>query len=131
VDEDVLRIVRYIVWRAGCIHPFRISRILVLAGWKALERLGRPPARIPVEGFEAGFYIPGLKEAIEADKCLRINEEKRCIEYVCEPPSLDEELRSLVDQVVEETRSLGDQELNRLVIRDPRYRRLLEKGGLA
>ncbi len=128
-ETSIRDIIAYLVWRTGCIHPFRISRILVLANWRAIEERGTPIAKFGVQGFEAGFYIEGVKEIIEEDKCFKINEEKKCIEYYCQPPKIPEEHSRILDKVLEQTKNLSDRELNRLVTRDPRYRELLEKGG--
>ncbi len=121
--------IAYIAWKLGCVHPFRISRILVLANWKALEELGNIITRFRVQGFEAGFFVEGVKEIIEEDRCFKINEEKKCIEYLCEPPKIPIETKEIINKIVDETKNLSDRELNRLVIRDSRYRELLEKGG--
>jgi len=130
MTETSLRdIIAYVTWKLGCVHPFRISRILVLANWKAVEEKNKVLVGFRVQGFEAGFYVEGVKEIIEEDKCFRINEEKKCIEYICEQPRIPVEAEETINRVIEETRSLSDRELNRLVIRDPRYRELLEKGG--
>ncbi len=120
--------IAYITWKLGCIHPFRISRILVLANWKMLEKGRKPVTRFRVQGFEAGFYIEDMKEIIEEDECFKINEEKKCIEYNCRLPEIPGEVAEVFDRVLEETRNLGDRDLNRLVIGDPRYKELLEKG---
>ncbi len=125
----MVKLVGYIVSKAGCLHPFRISRILVLANWKALEKLGRPLASFRIDGFEAGFYIPGFKEALEEDECFRTSEEKKCVEYICQPPSLGEKVESMVDSIIQEVSGLNDSELNKLIVRDKRYRELLARGG--
>lgn len=122
-------LIAYIISKLGCVHPFRISRILVLANWRALEDKGSILTRFRVQGFEAGFYIDGVKEIIEKDECFKVNEERKCIEYVCEPPRVPRETAEIIDKVLEDTKNLGDRELNRLVILDPRYRELLERGG--
>ncbi len=128
MDQLAMRIVEYIAWRTGCIHPFRASRLLILASWRASEKgLSTPSFR--VEGFEAGFYIDGFKEALENSGCFKVNEEKHCMEYTCNPPRLSQGLREIVDEVLEEYGGLSDIELNRRVVRDPRYKELLARGG--
>ncbi len=127
--------IAYLLWRHKCIHPYRISRILVLANWRAEEKLGKPITRFSVEGFEAGFVIPEIGEIKEKvkkgeEKCIVPNEEKKCFEYTCnEPVNIPREYAEIIDQVYEETKNLDDVSLNRLVIRDPRYKELLERGG--
>ena len=125
----------YLLWRHGCVHPYRISRVLVLANWRALEKLGEPITSFTVEGFEAGFVVPEVGELKERakrgeEKCIVPNEERKCFEYRCnEPVNIPREYAEIIDEVYEETRSLDDISLNRLVIRDPRYGDLLQRGG--
>ena len=129
-EASLERLVAYILSKHGCMHPYRLSRILVLANWISLEKIGKPLARFSIEGFEAGFSIPELsliKE--ESNNCFKKNKEKKCLEYTCSPPELGEEEVQILDEAVEKTKNLSDIELNRLIIRDARYRELLEKGG--
>jgi len=128
-------IVAYLLYKHKCLHPYRISRILVLANWRALEESGEPIVRFSIEGFEAGFTIPEIASIKEAarrgeEKCVRPNEEEKCLEYVCnEPPKIPRKHAEILEKVMEEVRGLDDASLNRLVIRDPRYKPLLERGG--
>ncbi|WP_174448418.1 hypothetical protein [Conexivisphaera calida] len=128
-------IMRYIIWREGCAHPFRISRSLVLANWRALDSTGKIMAPFGVEGFEAGFAVPEIEEIRTRmregrEPCVRMNEERKCLQYVCrEPVVIPREHSEILDRVLEETRGMDDVSLNRLVIRDPRYRELLARGG--
>ncbi|RLG44212.1 MAG: hypothetical protein DRN78_00455 [Thermoproteota archaeon] len=122
-------VVAYMVTRLKCVHPFYISRVLVLANWKAIEGLGKPMVEFSIEGFEAGFFIPELGELIDKDPCFERNKEKKCIEYVCDEPAIPSEYKEILDNVIENTKSLDIRELNRLVIRDPRYNELLRLRG--
>jgi hypothetical protein len=130
--RDVLA---FILSRAGCISPFRISRILVLANWKIMEEEGKPAIRFKVEGFHAGFAVPEIEQIKRnikegKDTCFKINQEGKCIEYLCEEePTIPEELSRLFSDLLNEVKNLDDTSLNRLVIRDPRYSELLKKGG--
>jgi len=127
-ELDMRNIALYIIWRTGCIHPFRISRLLVLANWRSIEEKGRVIAKFKVSGFEAGFSIDKLPE-IKDDKCISLNEDRRCLEYNCEPPSIEEDYRNIIDKIIDETIDLDDISLNRMVIYDARYKKLLKKGG--
>lgn len=128
-------LMRYMIWREGCAHPFRISRSLVLANWRALDSMGKHLTSFGVEGFEAGFAVPEIEEIRTRmregrEPCIRMNEERKCLQYVCsEPVAIPREYSEILDRVLEETRGMDDVSLNRLVIRDPRYRELLERGG--
>ncbi len=120
--------VAYILGRTKCLHPFRISRILVLANW-LLEEKGLKPVEFSVEGFKAGFYIPELSVLIDRDKCFKRNEEAKCIEYTCPPPKMSREYIEAIENAISKVVGLDDTEVNRLVIHDPRYSELLRLGG--
>ncbi len=127
---ELKKLLGYILSTYGCMHPYRLSRILVLVNWKALEEKGEPITSFTVEGFEAGFAIPeiaSLKE--ENDPCFRPNKERRCMEYVCATPSLPEDVRKIVDEVMAEVKNLDDINLNKKVVHDERYKELLARGG--
>mgnify|MGYP000347782833 FL=1 len=82
-----------------------------------------------------GFYVKEIPEIVENDPCLdkekvELGEGKvtGVVRYVCKnPPKLDSVVRELVDTILSETSRLCDLELNRLVIRDVRYSKMLEK----
>lgn len=125
----------YVLYRMGCIHPFRLSRVLALAELKALERgLGRLTDARYVAG-PGAFYIEGVKEAVEGDPCFAKREgdpaagRKGCIEYRCEPPAgIPAEAKTLIDEAIEEARRLDDMELNRRVVEHPLFPRLAGQG---
>jgi len=127
-ELNMRNVALYIVWRTGCIHPFRISRLLVLANWRSIKEKGKVIAKFKVSGFEAGFSIDELPE-IRDDECISLNEDRRCLEYICEPPQIDEDYKNIIDKVIDETRDLDDISLNRMVIHDHRYKELLERKG--
>jgi len=115
----------YILWRGGCLHPFRISRILALAELYYLEASGRRITSLRYVKGPGAFYIDGLKEIIESSQCFRKNEDRRCIEYVCgSEPGVSGEHRALLDRAIEEARRLGDRELNNVVISHRLYDQL-------
>jgi len=126
--DELRKLVYYIIWKSKCIHLYRISRILVLANWNALESIGHYIIGFSINGFEAAFSIDELA-GLKSDDCININEDARCMEYTCMPPKIDDDVRKIIDDVIESTRDLDDSTLNRLVIKDKRYRELLEKGG--
>ncbi len=117
-------LVSYLFSSLGCAHPFRISRILLMAEWLSLERRGHRLTEFTYVKEKFGFYIGEIKELIdklEEDGCIEKVEEEKCFRYKCQPPELPDEVRSILDEVIGETKDLSDQELNRLVIKDPRY----------
>ena len=121
-------VINYIAYRLGCSHPYRVSRLIVLLNWSIMNKTSKPFLKFRAEGFEAGFYIEGFKEYFEK-KCFQKVEKKKCFKYICEPPVLPNEIKKVIDFLLEETSVLNDFELNRKVIRNKRYRELLEKGG--
>ncbi len=116
----------YIAYKTGGTNPFRASRILVLANWMAMERLGRPLVRFRISGFSAGFAIEGLKDILE-NPCFVRDEEKREFRWNCSPPQ--PEHAEILDEAIRIAHGHDDVSLNRLVVRDPRYGELLERGG--
>ena len=132
MSERDLKLIEHIMAELKCIHPFRISRILLLSDWKSEERLGEKlTEKLTYRGAGYGFYIEELKpliEKLEKEGRVRKIEERKCIEYLGEKPELPSKWKGILDEVIEETRNLGEDELNRLVIRDPRYSEVLEEG---
>ncbi len=128
MDEDEGRemreVISYLLYRLGCAHPFRISRILLLAEWRAKEELGRRITDLKYVMEEFGFYVEGLKDFVDQlieKGCAEKIEEEKCIRYLCDEPALPDDVREILDEVIEEVKDLDDRELNKLVIRDPRY----------
>ncbi len=128
LDKDA-GTVAHVLAKLGCAHPFRLSRILLLAEWRARERgLGRLTDGLDYVAEPYGFYVEGLQdvlERLERSGCLERREEKRCLEYTCEEPELDPHVREILEEVIREVSNLSDSELNRLVTGDERYRELL------
>ncbi|MCE4624711.1 MAG: SocA family protein [Desulfurococcales archaeon] len=115
---------KYILWRMGCTHPFRASRILAIAEDISLERYGRRLTDLKYVKGPGVFFIEGLKEAVEGDPSLRKREGdpkrgvKGCIEYVGgDPPSIPEEARRVLDEVIERYGGLPDMELNAIAMK--------------
>lgn len=122
------RSVRYLLHRSGCASPFRISRMLVLAAWRGLPVL----EEAHVEGEPYGFSMPEVAEVVEAmarSGCAERDEARRCVRYLCPLPEISRDEREVLDEVYAIAEGLGDVELNRLVIRDPRYRELIGARG--
>lgn len=117
----------YILWRTGCVHPFRISRILALTELYYMEMHGRMMTSLKYVKGPGVFYIEGLKEMLQNDPCFTINEDRHCIEYVCsEKPSIPEEYEMFFDRVIRETSELSDNELNKRVSSHKLYDRLFK-----
>ncbi len=117
--------VAYVMSRLGCVHPFRISRILLLADWLSMERRGRRLTDLTYVKEEFGFYVEeltGIMEELQEGGCAVKREERKCLEYTCSEPEIPEEDRKILEEVISEVRDLDDRELNRRVLSDPRYR---------
>jgi len=126
------KLIGYIVSRLGCVHPYRVSRILMLISWRFKEVYNKDLVCFTVEGFEAGYYIPEvsnvIKEGVKKDSCYKRDEERRCAYYTCGSIDIeDASIKNIVDSVIEQIKDLGDIDLNRLVIKDPRYNEVLKR----
>ncbi len=125
LDEAVIR---YIMYRLGCTHPFYISRILLLAESRALEVLGRRITGLTYSGESFGFYVeelPSIIEKLENEGCARRHEERGCIEYRCSEPQLPEDIARILEETIEKTHNMEPAELNRAAIHDKNYKILL------
>ena len=122
------RIVSYLLFKLGCAHPYYVSRALLLAEWVSEEKTGKKLTKLTYQCQPYGFYIEELSPIIddlEKQGCARRNQEKKCVEYSCGEPELPEWIKEVLDEVVEKTRGLDRSQLNKLVINDPRYKRML------
>ncbi len=121
----------YILAKTGCIHPFRISRILALAEILYMGRNNKRFTNVKYVGFNKVFYIEGLKETVENDNCFERREGDPsknimgCIEYNCEEPDLPNDVKEVVDEAINTASKLNDEELNSIVANDPLFTRLL------
>ncbi|MCD6235971.1 MAG: hypothetical protein J7J94_03140 [Thaumarchaeota archaeon] len=123
------KIVSYIMWKLGCVHPYYVSRALLLAEWISEERSGRKLTSFTYRCQPYGFYIEELDQVIrklEEEKCARRNQGRKCIEYLCGEPEVPDHIKAILDEVLEKIKGLSQVELNRLVIHDPRYKKMLE-----
>ena len=121
-----LDVISYIFNALNCAHPFRASRILLLAEWRAEERLGHRLTDLTYVKESFGFYMEGLAEVIEYLQnrgCLEKVEEEKCLRYLCGSLELPPDVASLLEEIIAETKGMSDRELNKLVIEDPRYGR--------
>jgi hydroxypyruvate isomerase len=79
--------IAYLLKRTGCIHPFRMSRILAYAELLALNDSGIRLTNLTYKYAVGVFYIEGIKEMIKQDECFVKHEGdpekgiKGCIEY--------------------------------------------------
>ena len=126
--------VKYVLARGGCMHPFRVSRVLALAEiMYRREKGGRLVDAVYVLG-PGVFYIEGFKEMVEGDECFEVRKGdpergvRGCVRYVCgEPPRLPGEAASYLDRALEKARGLSDMELNDLVVNDPVFREIAKR----
>lgn len=130
--KDSRSILAYVLSRTGCIHPFRLSRILALAEIISLKERDTRLTDLKYRYSIGVFYIEGLKELIESDECFVKHEgdpatrRQGCIEYMCRAPTLDEETNSILDKAIQEASKLDDFVLNKLVIENPLFKKLVE-----
>ena len=120
----------YILSRMGCVHPFVASRVLALAELASLEERGERLTDLTYRRGPGVFYIEGIKEIIESDKCFRKHEgdpstgRRGCIEYTCTTPSIPEEQRRYLDLAIEKAKAMDEQQLNDTVVNHPLFEKL-------
>ena len=123
-------LVKYMLSRLGCTHPFRISRILLLAEYEFREKYGRRLSQdLTFKGESFGFYIEELGlliNELERQGCIERIPEKKCIIYRCEEPSIDEPAKSVIDSIIDRVKGLDDRELNKIVISHPLYHEIVQ-----
>ena len=123
----------YILSRVGCVHPFRLSRLALLAELEWMRERGERLSDLVYVAGPGTFYVEGLKEMVEGDECFERREGDPargvpgCIAYRCSPPSLPEDVKVLVDRVLGEASGLDDQALNERVLSHPLYERVVVK----
>ena len=127
------KIVRYIFSRLGCVHPFRISRLILLAEWLYNDRYeSKLSTGFTYVAKAFGFYVEELPKIVDKlDKfgCIvKVKEKKnKCFLYKCDVPTLDNSVSEVVDTVLNRFGSLSDKELNNAVVKDDRYKMLLNR----
>jgi len=123
--------VKYILSKKGCVHPFRLSRILALAEiYYYKDKNSRLTDALYVLG-PGVFYIEGFKEMIKQDECIEKREGdpskglKGCIYLTCkwEKP-LSPEVSKYLDRAIEESDKYDDMGLNNYVISNSIFRRI-------
>ena len=123
-------IISYIFYKSNCIHPFRVSRILLLAEWKFQEKYGKRLTNIKYIAEPYGFYSDDIsviiKELESTGIIIKKGEKKKCYEYIGKEIRIPEYIKVILDDIIESTKSLSDTQLNRLVINNPKYKVLLK-----
>lgn len=123
VDYGDRDLVAYLMAEIGCAHPFRISRALLLIDWIGKEKLGHKiNRRLTYRFLNFGFYIEELPLVLDSlGKCVKKDEERKCYRYSCDKPRLPDEVKEILDDVLEKIEGFDDIELNRTIIKDRRY----------
>ena len=125
------KIVRYFFSKLGCVHPFRISRLVLLAEWLYKDKYGSTLStgfRYVAEPY--GFYVEEISKIMDKlgkTGCVVKDDKNKCFIYKCEAPKLDEDVVKVVDDVVNKFASLSDKELNNIVVNDERYKVFLKR----
>ncbi|ADI31239.1 hypothetical protein [Staphylothermus hellenicus] len=129
---ELEKIIGYILSETGCMHPYRLSRVLALAELEYYEKYGERLTNAEYKGFDKVFYIEGVKELFENNKCFNKREGdpekgiKGCIEYTCQKPVISEKYREPIDKAIAQAKNLTDEELNELVFRNPLFNKFLK-----
>jgi hydroxypyruvate isomerase len=122
-------VVGYILARLGCLHPFRLSRLLALAEIESIRRRGTRLTSLRYVAGPGTFYIEGFKELVKSECFEKVEGDpergiRGCIKYTCPEPALPDDARAIIDQVIERYGRAGDEELNRMVVENDVFRRL-------
>lgn len=123
-------IIKYIFSNFRCIHPFKISRLLLLAEWSYGDKYGSLLTELTYITKEYGFYveeIPKIVDRLTEEGCLEKDEVNKCFKYICNPPHIEKDVKDILDEVIHDFGGLSDKELNRIVIEDKKYRIMLKR----
>ncbi len=133
------KIVYYILKHQNDIHPFRLSRILLLFEMEYARKYGEKPTNFVYRLQPYTFFIENFTKFIEEtpliekvkitdDKGIPIKGFLRLTSQEVDD-SLPVEMREILDRIIEETSKLDDQELNRLIVDSSDYKKLYELYG--
>jgi len=124
----------YILKKTGCVHPFKLSRILAFIEIEWLKDKGERLTDIKYVRGPGVFYIEGLKEAIQDDPCFNKIEgdpkihRRSCIEYRCETPSLPKEVEDFINKELKKALTLEEQKLNEIVVNNELFKKISVSG---
>jgi hypothetical protein len=129
---DAADLIKYVLGKLGCLHPFTISRLIALAEIRYVELKGERLTSLRYVPGPGTFFIEGLKEIVESDPCFEKREGdpqkgiRGCIMYKCTVPSLPSDVKEIVDDVISKYANLDDMTLNKIVIENPVFKKLAE-----
>ncbi|MEB3817048.1 MAG: SocA family protein [Desulfurococcales archaeon] len=129
-NKEAKAFIAYILYKLGCLHPFKLSRLLALAEIESVKRRGRRLTNLKYVPGPGSFYIEGIKELFD-DKCFEKREGdprkgiKGCVRYICEPPKLPDDVAGILDYVIERYGSEDEFKLNDMVVNSDEFKRLL------
>ena len=133
------KLIYYILKKQNDLHPFRISRILLLFEMEYIRKFGRKPTKFVYKLHPSAFYIenfPRLIESMPFIRKVKIKDEEGKpvkgflrLENMKVEPELDAEMVQILDKIIEKTRDLSDHELNSLVVQSDFYKNLPETFG--
>ncbi len=131
-------VVYYILSRKNDIHPFRLSRLLLLFEIEYSKKYGEKPLEFVYRLQPAAFYIEdfgNFLESLDGVSKVKVTDENgipvKGFIHLEKPvkTNIPDHVRRLLDRILEETDSLDDQELNRLIVNSEDYRSLYEEFG--
>jgi hypothetical protein len=127
-------LIYYILKKQNDLHPFRISRILLLFELEYSEKFGKKPTSFVYRLHPSAFYIENFTtffESMPYIQKVKIKDEKgtpiKGFLRLTSPEisvEIPEEMASILDRIIEQTRKLSDHELNRLVVESEKYKKL-------
>ena len=127
------KVVKYILTKNNDLSPFRLSRILILSELEYLRRYGEKPLAFYYVIYPSAFYIDGFADflsKIDGLEKVVVEEDgkKRGYFHLHSPCDceLAENLKSVIDEVMDKVKGLSDQELNDLVIKREDYKSYIQ-----
>ncbi len=133
------KIVYYILKRQNEIHPFRLSRILLLFEMEYTRKYGEKPTDFVYRLQPYTFYIENFTKFIEEtpyiEKVKIVDDKGIPIKGFLKLTNrkvnaeIPVEMREMLDRLIDETSKLDDQELNRFIVDSNDYRELYELYG--
>ena len=132
-------LILYILKRQNDIHPFRISRILLLFEIEYSNKFGEKPTNFVYRLQPYTFYIEGFTNFIESipeiEKIREVDDKGipvRGYLHLKNPEiqvDLPKEMTEILDNILKMTSDWDDQKLNQYVVATEDYQKLYEEFG--
>jgi len=127
-------IIAYILSKLGKATTFRLSRILLMLDFEWEKRHGKYRTRLHYGLFPPAFYVEEFPDMLlnmdGVEKIMEKDEkgiERGVFIFHKTAPELDEETKTLLNEIIEKSAGMDDHTLNSQLVNSEEYRRALEK----